>query len=111
MALIACLPRITRVEIAAGLLGIGWLALVAVTIGIAEMPARWCSAAFDPAAHVAVHVGLTAAGSAVALSFIPAVSSERRRGGIALAWVALAVAFAVAVFLARVFAGGGYYCG
>ncbi len=111
VTLIARLPRITRVEVAAGLLGIGWLALVAAAIGIAATPARWCGAVFDPTGHVALHVGLTAAASALGLSFIPTVSSERRRGLLALAWVVLAVALLVVVFLARVFAGGGYYCG
>jgi hypothetical protein len=101
-----------RIALATGLLVLGWLALASAALGVAVTPAEWCNAATEPSGQVALHVGLAVAGSAIALSFIPAVGSEHHlRGRLALAWIALVVALLGVVLLARVFAGGGYYCG
>lgn len=104
------MPRITR--FALGVVGLGWLALMAAALGIAETPTRWCNEAPpEPSGQVALHVGWYVAVSALALSFIPTLVSERLRGPLALAWIALTVALISVVMLARYFAGGGNFCG
>lgn len=104
------MPRITRVAL--GLVGLGWLALIAAAVGIAATPTRWCyDVPPEPSGQLALHVGLYATVSALALSFIPAFTSERLRGLLALAWIGLTVALISVVLLARYFAGGGNFCG
>ena len=94
------------------MLGLGWLAIVAASAGIAETPTRWCSEAPpQPHGQLALHVGSYAAAGAIVLSFVPAFVSERRRGLLALSWLALLVASVSVVILARYFAGGGNFCG
>lgn len=75
-----------------------------------ETPTRWCSEAPpQPPGQLAFAAGFYAAAGAIGLSFVPAFVSERRRGLLALSWLALMVASVSVVILARYFAGGGNF--